>query len=104
MLYQILACTINVKNKIKKSYKNNEFNISGWMSNEKLELTNGSYSVPDIQDYFEYIIKKYNQWLIILQQEYADKIHNRIAFKIKTGYYLELVTPETVKLLGSTKK
>ena len=28
---------------------------------------------------------------------------NRIAFKIKTGYYLDLLTPETIKLLGSTK-
>ena len=34
---------------------------------------------------------------------YVNKIENRITFKIKTGYYLELLTPETVKLLGSTK-
>ena len=34
---------------------------------------------------------------------YANKIENRIAFKIKTGYYLEFLTPETMKLLGSTK-
>ena len=32
-----------------------------------------------------------------------NKIENRIAFKIKAGYYLELLTPETMKLLGSTK-
>ena len=31
------------------------------------------------------------------------KIQNRITFKIKTGYYLELLTPERMKLLGSTK-
>ena len=30
-------------------------------------------------------------------------MENRITFKIKTGYYLELLTPETMKLLGSTK-
>ena len=35
---------------------------------------------------------------------YPNKIKNRIFFKIKTGYKLELLTPETVKLLGSTKK
>ena len=29
---------------------------------------------------------------------------NRVVFKIRTGYKLELVTPETMKLLGSTKK
>ena len=34
---------------------------------------------------------------------YVNKIENRIKFKIKTGYYLELLTPETMKLLGSTK-
>ena len=34
---------------------------------------------------------------------YVNKIENRITFKIKTGYYLELLMPETMKLLGSTK-
>ena len=35
---------------------------------------------------------------------YVHKIENRITFKIKTGYYLELLMPETMKLLGSTEK
>ena len=34
---------------------------------------------------------------------YVNKIENRITFKIKNGYYLELLIPETMKLLGSTK-
>ena len=34
---------------------------------------------------------------------YVTKIENRITFKIKVGYYLEILTPETMKLLGSTK-
>ena len=34
---------------------------------------------------------------------YVNKVENRITFKIKTGYYLKLLTPETMKLLGSTK-
>ena len=34
---------------------------------------------------------------------YINKVENRITFKIKTGCYLELLTPETIKLLGSTK-
>ena len=33
----------------------------------------------------------------------VNKIENRITFKIKTEYYLEVLTPETMKLLGSTK-
>ena len=35
---------------------------------------------------------------------YSNKIKNRIVFKIKNGYKLDLLTPETMKLLGSTKK
>ena len=34
---------------------------------------------------------------------YVNEIENRIIFKIKTGYYLQLLTFETIKLLGSTK-
>ena len=34
---------------------------------------------------------------------YVNRIENRITFKIKSGYYFEFLTPETMKLLGSTK-
>ena len=34
---------------------------------------------------------------------YVNRIENRITFKIKSGYYLELLTPETMKLIGSTE-
>ena len=37
-------------------------------------------------------------------QIYANKIKNRIVFKVKNGYKLELLTSETMKLLGSTNK
>ena len=82
--------------KYKKSYKNNTFKISGSTWNEEFELLDGSYSVSDIQDY----LKKHetvidNPSIII----YVNKIENGISFKIKTGYYLELLTPETMKLL-----
>ena len=54
---------------IKKSYKNNKFKISAPIWNEDFELPDGSYSVSNIQDYFEYIFKKnMRQLLIILQQ------------------------------------
>ena len=52
---------------IKKSYKNNKFEISNRTWNEEFELPDGSYFVLDIQDYFEYIIKNMRQLLIILQ-------------------------------------
>ena len=35
---------------------------------------------------------------------YVNKIENRITFRIKNGYSLELLTPETMNLLGSTEK
>ena len=64
-----------------------------------------SYSIVEIQDYFEFIIKKretLNENPPV--QIYPNKIKNRIVFKIKTGYKLELLTAETMKLLGSGKK
>ena len=42
---------------IKKSYKNIKFKISAATWNEEFELPDGSYSVSDIQEYFEYIVK-----------------------------------------------
>ena len=66
-------------------------------------MPDGSYSISDIQDYFEYVIKKHktiadNPSL----QIYVNKIKNRIVFKIKKGYKLELLSRETMKLLGSS--
>ena len=51
---------------IKKLYKNNKFKISDPTSNEEFQLVDGSYSVSDLQYYFEYILKKEKR-LIILQ-------------------------------------
>ena len=53
--------------KYKKSYKNNKFKISCLTWNEEFELPDGSYSIADIQDYFEYILKKHEQKQLILQ-------------------------------------
>ena len=53
--------------KLKKSYKTKEFKISFPTWNEEFELPDGSYSVSDIQDYFEYILKNMRQLLTILQ-------------------------------------
>ena len=57
LLYQILAFTIYTWKNIKKSYKNNKFQISGPTWNEEFELPDGSYSVSDIQGYFKYVSK-----------------------------------------------
>ena len=88
----------------KKSNKNNKFKISAPTWNEESESPDGSYSVSDIQDYFEYIFKMcWEKTVNPAITIYANKIENRITFKIKTGYYLNLLTPETMKFLGSAK-
>ena len=73
--------------------------------NETFDLPDGSYTIDDIQDYFEFIIKK-NETLTDNNTSikiYSNKIKNRTVFKIKNGYKLELLNPETMTLLGSTK-
>ena len=88
---------------IKMSRKNIKFKISVPTWNEKFELPDRSYSVSDIQDYSEYIIKKYETVTDNPSiRMYINKIENRITFKIKTENYLELLKPETINLLGST--
>ena len=89
---------------IKNSYNNNKFKISAPTWNEEFTLPNGSYSVSDIQDYFEYILKKHEENTDERSiQIYVNKIENRITFKIKDGYSLDLLRKETMKLLGSTE-
>ena len=88
---------------VKSTYNNNKFKISAPTWNETFDLPDGSYNISEIQDYIEYIIKKHeaigeNAPLLI----YTNTINNRIVFKIKNGYKLELLSKETMKLLGST--
>ena len=90
---------------IKTEYNNNKFKISASTWSETFDLLDGSYTIDDIQDYFEFIIKKHetlpdNPSI----KTYSNKIKKIIVFKIKNGYKLELLTPETMKLLGSTNK
>ena len=87
---------------IKSSYKKNKFKIPASIWNDKFELPDGSYSVSNIQDYFQYIIKKHGENIDKPSvQIYANKIENRVLFRIKNGYSLDLSTPETMKLLVS---
>ena len=86
---------------IKTSYNNNKFKISAPTWNDKFELPDGSYSVSDIQDYFEYILKKHGENIDNPSVKiYVNKIENRITFRIKNGYSLELLTLEPMKLVG----
>ena len=99
-----IFCT---RKNIKYEYNNNKFKISASTWNDEFDLPDGSYSVSDIQDYFEYIIKKdetmANNPRIKI---YVSKIKNRIAFKINTGYKLELLSlsSETMQLIIHSSK
>ena len=89
---------------VKSTYNNYKFKISAPTWNETFDLPDGSYNISEIQGYIEYIIKKHetigeNAPIFIC----ANTIDNRIVFKIKSGYKLELLSKETMKLLGSTK-
>ena len=89
---------------VKSTYNNNKFKISVPTWNETFDLPDGSYNISEIQNYIEYVIKKHetigqNAPILI----YANTINNRIVFKIKSGYKLELLSKETMKLLESTK-
>ena len=89
---------------VKSSYNNNKFKLFPLTWNKEFKLPDGSYSISDIHDYFEYILKKHSENVDNPSiRIYANKIENRITFKIKKGYYLELLTPETMKLLGCTE-
>ena len=90
---------------IKYAYNNNKFKISAPTWNDKFDIPDGSYSTSEIQDYLEYIIKKHETIADNFPvQSYTNKIKNRIVFKLKPGYKLELLPPEAMILLRSTKK
>ena len=79
--------------KYKKLYRSNKLKVSAPTWNGKFESPERSYFVLDIQNYFEYLIKKHetltNNLLIRI---YINNIEIRIAFKMETAYYLEFLT------------
>ena len=88
---------------IKSAYNNSKFKISAPTWNDTFDLPDGSYSIDAIQDYFNYVIKKHetveNTPQVLI---YVNKINNKIVFKVKSEYKLELVLKETMRLLGSS--
>ena len=90
--------------KYEKLKQNNKFEISVPTWNEEFELPDGSYSVSNIRDYFKNIIEKHKEVTNIPPiRIYINQIENRITFRIKTGYHVELLTPGTIKLLRPLK-
>ena len=79
--------------------------MSGPTWYEDVTMPDGSYEISQIQNYFlDEVIKKHESNVKSNEQSpiliYANKILNRVTFRIKTGYKLELLTNETMRLLG----
>ena len=75
---------------VKSTYNNNKFKISTW--NETFDLPDELYNISEIQDYIEYITKKHETIGAVSPiLIYANTINNKIVFKIKTRYKLELL-------------
>ena len=89
-----LNILLHMASLLHKSNKNNILMISGRTSKEEFESTDRSYSVSDIQDYFECIIKEHETFIENPPVRiYLNKMKYRIIFRIKT-----LLTPETVEI------
>ena len=85
---------------VKSTYNNNKFKISAPTWNETFDLPDGSYNISEIQYYIEYIIKKHEtigeNALILI---YANTINNRIVYKIKSRYKLELLSKKNNEII-----
>ena len=91
---------------VKEEYNNNKFRLSGPTWSKDVTAPDGSYEVYQIQNYFlDEIIKKHESDIKSNEQSpiliLPNKIINEVAFRIKTGYKLELLTNETMRLLGN---
>ena len=88
---------------VKSDYNNNKFKISAPTWSDTFDVPDSSYSIAALQNYFEYIIKKHETIADVSPVLiYLNEINNRIVFKIKSGYKLELLSKETMRLLGSS--
>ena len=101
--FQKLSVHYTWKN-IRQQYINNKLKIIAPIWNDEFELPDGCNSVSNVQDYLEYIMKKYE---ILTDNSaihiYINRTNNRLLFKIKGEHQPELKTPEIMKLFGSTK-
>ena len=97
LLFKIYLFIRRGKN-IRKQYKNNKLKIIASTWSDEFELPDGCY-------YVLCIIKKHETLTIVPPIHlYINRINNRLVFKIKDRYKLELQTPKTMKSFGSTKK
>ena len=89
---------------VTKALNNGQFKITTGSWSEEFELPEVSYTVADVNDYFQFIVKKHTKDHTDHIKIYVNRIANRVTFKVKTGANLEFMTPETQALLGSSIK
>ena len=90
---------------IKSKYNNNKFKISAPTWNDKFVLPDGSYSISDIQDCFQYNLKKHGEYIDKPSvQIYVNKMENRVTFKIKNRDSLELLTSKNNEITWKYEK
>ena len=88
---------------VKSDYNNNKLKMSAPTWNDTFDVPDSSYSIAAPQNYFEYIIKKHENIADVSPVLiYVNEINNRIVWKIKSGYKLELLSKETMKSLRSS--
>ena len=85
---------------VTKKHNNGKFKITAPSWSEEFELPEGSYNVSDINEYFQFIVKKHTKDHDKDIEIYANKVKNRVAFKLGAGVSLEFMSPETQKFLG----
>ena len=92
---------MTLKKNVRQQYKNRKLKVVAPTWNDVVQLPDGSYSVSDIQDYIGCIIKKQGTLPTNLHIPiYINRINDRLVFKIKDGYKLELQTPETFSVIN----
>ena len=90
--------------KYKKVILKQKFKLSTLTCNETFDSPDRSYCASIIQDYFEYILTKHGEETNDPSiRIYVNKTENGITFRIKKGYYPEILTSETKKFLGSAR-
>ena len=83
---QNLSINYSLKN-IRQQYKNNKLKIIAGVWDDEIELPDRSFSVSDVPDYFEFIIKKYKTFPANPPIHiYISRINNKLLFKMKDGY------------------
>ena len=90
---------------MKEQYNNNKFRLSGPTWSEDVTIPDGGYEISQIQNYFlDEVIKKHESNVKSNEQSpiliYANRILNRVSFRFKIGYKLELLVNGTMRLLG----